>query len=207
VAIRAGSWRRPATPPSVVSLGTLKIHTADEPGALEVAEIAKIMLQARAPLVRHHAMWYLALLALPQGDPMRAHGWLSFSGHEERLSMLPLYPHEVAYDAERVRIAAAVGDEELADHAISIAERRASLNPDVHLGRLSAQRGDDGAAIAALDEALTIAARRSSAATASRRAPPASGRSAPPSAAPRPPSACSPPTPQSDGTSRPSPPR
>jgi DNA-binding CsgD family transcriptional regulator/tetratricopeptide (TPR) repeat protein len=117
--------------PSVVALGTLKIHTGDESGALEVAEIAKIMLQARAPGVRHHAMWYLALLALSQGDPMQAHGWLGSCGHEERLSMYPLYPHEVAYDAERLRIAAAVGDEELAEHGISIAERRASLNPDV----------------------------------------------------------------------------
>ena len=132
---------------------------------------------------------------------MRAHGWLSFFGHEERLSMFPLYPHEVAYDAERVRIAAAVGDEELAEHGISIAERRARLNPDVpscaaaathargiwsesaedlesavslyrggprplayasaleDLGRLLAQRGDNAAAIAALDEALKILAR------------------------------------------------
>lgn len=187
--------------PSVVSLGALKIHTADESGALEAAEIAKIMLQARAPVVRYHAMWYLALLALSQGDPMRAHGWLSFAGHEERLAMFPLYPHEVAYDAERVRIAAAVGDEELADHAISLAERRASLNPDVpscaaaaahargiwadsaehleravslyrggprplahssaleDLGRVLAQRGDNVAAIAVLDEALTILTR------------------------------------------------
>jgi DNA-binding CsgD family transcriptional regulator/tetratricopeptide (TPR) repeat protein len=187
--------------PSVVSLGALKIHTADESGALEAAEIAKIMLQARAPVVRYHAMWYLSLLALSQGDPMRAHGWLSFAGHEERLAMFPLYPHEVAYDAERVRIAAAVGDEELADHAISLAERRASLNPDVpscaaaaahargiwadsaehleravslyrggprplahasaleDLGRVLAQRGDNVAAIAALDEALTILTR------------------------------------------------
>jgi DNA-binding CsgD family transcriptional regulator len=117
--------------PSVVALGTLKIHTGDESGALEVAEIAKIMLQASAPGVRHHAMWYLALLALSQGDPMQAHGWLCSCGHEERLSMYPLYPHEVAHDAERVRIAAAVGDEELAEHGISIADRRASLNPDV----------------------------------------------------------------------------
>src|SRR5580698_10973025 len=61
--------------PSIVALGTLKIHTGDESGALEVAEIAKTMLQARAPCVRHHAMWYLALLALSQGDPMQAHGW------------------------------------------------------------------------------------------------------------------------------------
>jgi len=117
--------------PSVVALGTLKIHTGDKSGALEVAEIAKIMLQAKAPGVRHHAMWYLAFLALSQGDPMQAHGWLCSYGYEERLSMYPLYPHEVACDAERVRIASAVGDEQLAEHGISIAERRASLNPDV----------------------------------------------------------------------------
>ena len=73
--------------PSVVALGTLKIHTGDESGALEAAEIAKIMLQATAPCVRHHAMWYLALLALSQGDPMQAHEWLCSYGHEERLSM------------------------------------------------------------------------------------------------------------------------
>jgi DNA-binding CsgD family transcriptional regulator len=117
--------------PSVVALGTLKIRTGDESSALEVAEIAKVMLQARAPCVRHHAMWYLALLALSQGDAMQAHGWLCSSGYEERLVMFPLYPHEVAHDAERVRIAAAVGDEELAEHAISLAERRARLNPGV----------------------------------------------------------------------------
>ena len=35
---------------------------------------------------------------------MQAHEWLCSYGHEERLSMFPLYPHEVAYDAERVRI-------------------------------------------------------------------------------------------------------
>src|SRR6202034_1229963 len=64
-------------------------------------------------------------------DPMQAHGWLCSYGYEERLSMYPLFPHEVAYDAERVRIASAVGDEELAEHGISIAERRARLNPDV----------------------------------------------------------------------------
>jgi DNA-binding CsgD family transcriptional regulator len=117
--------------PSVVALGVIKIHTGDKAGALEVAEIAKIMLQATTPCVRHHAMWYLALLALSQDDPMQAHERLCSSGHEERLSMWPLYPHEAIYDAERVRIAAAVGDEELAQHGISIAERRASLNPDV----------------------------------------------------------------------------
>ena len=53
------------------------------------------------------------MLALSQGDLMQAHEWLCSYGHAEGLSMFPLYPHEVAHDAERVRIAAAVGDEEL----------------------------------------------------------------------------------------------
>ncbi len=117
--------------PSVVALASLRIHTGDELGTLEVAEIAKAMLDAEAPCVRHHAMWCLAMIALAGGDVMQAHGWLCASGHEERLSMWPLFPHEVAFDAERVRIAKAVADEELAEHAIAVAERRAELNPNV----------------------------------------------------------------------------
>ena len=121
----------PIHAPAVVALGKLKIHTADERDALEVAEIAKIMLNADAPCVSNHAMWYLAQLALAQGDAMAAHEWLCSKGFDERLSMFPLFPHEVTDDAERVRIAAAAADEELAEHAIDLAERRATLNPTV----------------------------------------------------------------------------
>ncbi len=45
--------------------------------------------------------------------------------------MFPLFPHEVTDDAERVRIAAAVGNAELADQAVSLAQRRADRNPGV----------------------------------------------------------------------------
>ena len=117
--------------PAVVALGKLKIHLGEELGALDVAEIAKLVLQSDAPYVRHHAMWYLALFALSQGDPMGAHVWLCSQGVEERLEIFPLFPHEVTDDAEQVRIAAAVGDEELAVHAISLAQRRAEQNPSV----------------------------------------------------------------------------
>jgi DNA-binding CsgD family transcriptional regulator len=117
--------------PAVVALGKLKIHTRDEVGALEVGEIAKVMYQSDTPFVKRHAMWYLALLSLSQGDPMGAHVWLCSLGMEERLGVFPLYPHEVTDDAELVRIAAAVGDEELADCVISMAQRRAELNPSV----------------------------------------------------------------------------
>jgi DNA-binding CsgD family transcriptional regulator len=121
----------PLHAPAVVALGKLKIHTADEREALEVAEIAKVMLDADAPCVSDHAMWYLARLALSQGDAMAAHEWLCTKGFERRLSMFPLFPHEATDDAERVRIAAAVADEELAEHAIALADRRAVLNSTV----------------------------------------------------------------------------
>ena len=117
--------------PAVVALGKLKIHMADETGALEVAEIAKVMIQSDTPFVRHHAVWYLARLSLSQGDPMGAHVWLCTQGFEERLRLFPLYPHEVTDDAEMVRIATAVGDEDLANHAISLATLRAERNPSV----------------------------------------------------------------------------
>ncbi len=117
--------------PAVVALGKLKIRLGDQTGALEAAEIAKVMLRSDTPYVRYHAAWYLALLALSQSDPMGAHVWLSSLGSDERLQMFPLYPHEVTDDAERVRIAAAVGDAELADQAISLAQRRADQNPGV----------------------------------------------------------------------------
>ena len=121
----------PLHAPAVVALGKLKIHTADERDAREVAEIAKIMLNAEAPCVSNHAMWYLAQLALARGDAMAAHEWLCAKGFDERLSMFPLFPHDVTDDAEWVRIAAAVADDELAERAISLADGRAALNPGV----------------------------------------------------------------------------
>lgn len=121
----------PLHAPAVVALGKLKIHTAEMSAAAEVAEIAKIMLGADAPCVTHHAMWYLSQWALAQGDAMAAHEWLCAKGSDQRLSMFPLFPHETTDDAERIRIAAAVADEELAEHAIALADRRAALNPAV----------------------------------------------------------------------------
>jgi len=121
----------PLHAPGVVALGKLKVHTGEERDALEVAEIAKVMLRANAPCVARHAMWCLATLALARGDAMAAHEWLCTKGFDERLSIFPLFPHEVTDDAELIRIAAAVADEQLAYQAMELAERRSSLNPTV----------------------------------------------------------------------------
>jgi DNA-binding CsgD family transcriptional regulator len=117
--------------PSVVALGKLKIHTGDERGAAEMAEIAKIMLQTSAPSVQSHAAWYLALHAMSQGKADKAHDWLCARGHDNRLKLFPLFPFEIEDDPQLVRIAVAAGDEELAKHVIEQAEHRCELNPGV----------------------------------------------------------------------------
>jgi DNA-binding CsgD family transcriptional regulator len=117
--------------PSVVALGKLKIHTGDERGAAEMAEIAKTMLPTSAPSVQAHAAWYLALHAMSQGQADEAHDWLCARGRDHRLKLFPLFPFEIEDDPQLVRIAVAVGDEELAQHAIEQAEHRCELNPGV----------------------------------------------------------------------------
>jgi DNA-binding CsgD family transcriptional regulator len=128
--------------PSVVALGKLKIHTNDERGALEVGEIAKVMLNTTALTVRKHAAWYLALLAMAHGDAMQAHRWLCSLGYAERLEIFPLFPMEIADDPQLVRIAAAAADEELADRVIDLAKRRSKLNPSIVSMRAMADQAE-----------------------------------------------------------------
>jgi DNA-binding CsgD family transcriptional regulator len=121
----------PLDAPSVVALGKLRMHTGDERGVTEVASVAKIMLRSEVTSVKHHAIWLLALLALSKGNPVQAHQWLLASGNAERLAVFPLFPVEAVDDPQLVRIATAVGDQELAERVIGQAERRLDLNPGV----------------------------------------------------------------------------
>ncbi len=116
---------------AVVALGRAKLHLGDERGAHEVAEIAKVMLTTTAPVVRRLAAWYLAVHAMATGDPSQAHRWLCALGETERLSVFPLFPTEVADDPLLVRMALAVGDDELAKAAAELAAHRHELNPGV----------------------------------------------------------------------------
>jgi DNA-binding CsgD family transcriptional regulator len=116
---------------SVVALGRTKLHIGDERAAQEIAEIAKVMLTATAPVVRKLAAWYLAVHAMTSGEPNQAHRWLCALGQTERLSLFPLFPMEVADDPLLVRIALAAGDMELAEAIARLAARRAELNPGV----------------------------------------------------------------------------
>ena len=116
---------------NIVALDKVKIHSGDYVGAREVGEMAKLMLRASAPAVQHHGAWYLALHAMSQGEPDVAHDWLGACGHTDRLELFPLFPFDIADDPQMVRIAVAVGDEELAGRTTEHAERRCELNPGI----------------------------------------------------------------------------
>ena len=116
---------------AVTALGRVKLHLGDERGAQEVAEIARVMLTATAPVVRKLAAWHLAVHSMASGHPDQAHDWLCTFGQTQRLSLFPLFPMEAADDPLLVRMALAAGDEELARAATDIAARRYELNPGV----------------------------------------------------------------------------
>ncbi len=132
-------------------LGQVRIHTGDERGAREVADMCQIVLETSAPGPRRHAAWYLASYAMAGGRSAEAHQRLLTLGHAERLSIFPLFPHDVANDPELLRIALAVGDDELVAHVVEIAERRQRLNPGhrsalaiaAHVRGLASRRADD----------------------------------------------------------------
>ena len=115
----------------VVALGRVAIHTGDSRQLRQMVEIATTMLDERTPGVRRHAAWLLSLQATADGDPSRAHRWLCVMGEPERMRLLPRLWLDVADEAEMVRMALAVGDQELAESAAEQAGHRAHLNPDV----------------------------------------------------------------------------
>ncbi len=117
------------------ALGRVALHTGDRGQARQAAEIAHVMLGQSAPSVRRHAAWLLALQAMADGDPPGAHRWLCALGEDERMSILPLFPMDVADEPRLVHIALAAQDHELAVHAAASAQRRSAGRSRVHQPR------------------------------------------------------------------------
>jgi len=126
----------------VSALGRVALHTGDRGLARQATEIAHVMLDQSVPSVRGHAAWVLALQAMADGDPPGAHRWLCALGEDERMSILPLFPMDVADEARLVRIALAAQDHELAVHAVASAQRRSALNPDIRSLAAAAAHAD-----------------------------------------------------------------
>jgi DNA-binding CsgD family transcriptional regulator len=116
---------------NVAALGRIRIHTGDQRAADDVARICEVMLETSAPSARRHAAWFLARHSMALGAAADAHRWLRALGHDERLSIFRLFPHDPADDPELVRIALANGDDELAASVVDVTERCYQLNPSV----------------------------------------------------------------------------
>jgi DNA-binding CsgD family transcriptional regulator len=115
----------------VVALGRLALHTGDDRQVRQTSEMAKSMLDESTPGIRRHAAWFLSLQAAAEGEPRQAHQWLCAMGEQERMHVITRIWPDFADDAHLVRIAAAVGDRELAESAVADATRRAELSPGV----------------------------------------------------------------------------
>ena len=116
---------------AVAALGRAALHLGDRARSRLVTQIARVMIDQGAPSVRRHAAWILALRATADGDDAGAHRWLGAGGDDERRSIVPLFPMDVADEARLVHIALGVQDHELAVDACAAAQRRAELNPGV----------------------------------------------------------------------------
>src|SRR5207244_5651260 len=86
----------------VAALGRIALHTGDRGQARQATEIAQVMLDQSAPSVRRHAAWLLALQAMADGDPPGAYRWLCALGEDERTSIVPLFPMDVADEARLI---------------------------------------------------------------------------------------------------------
>jgi len=115
----------------VTALARVAVHLGDGASSRLVTQIARAFLQQGPPSVRRHAAWILALQAISAGDAAGAHGWLCANGEDERLSVLPLFPMDLADEVRLVHIALGADDHELALAACDAAQRRALLNPEV----------------------------------------------------------------------------
>src|SRR6202022_4841837 len=98
----------------------------------------------------------LAVGGMFYGDRHHAHRWLCTGGTDERLAIFPLFPFEAVDDPQLVRIAMAVGDDELAQRTEAQAERRSELNPGVKsLAAVAAYaRGFSSGTVSVVDRAV-----------------------------------------------------
>ena len=115
----------------IVALGRVALHQGNARLQQRTTALARGLLEDATPNFRRQAAWLLALQAMGTGDYGAAHGWLCALGEDQRTAILPLFPIDVTDEIPLVRIALAVGDDELAEVASGQAERRAQRNSHV----------------------------------------------------------------------------
>jgi DNA-binding CsgD family transcriptional regulator/tetratricopeptide (TPR) repeat protein len=117
---------------ALLTLGRIAVHTGDTRQTATCEAKARAMLETSVPEVRRQASWLLALVAMARKQPLAGRERLAAVGEDaSRTSILPIFPMDVTDPAQLARIAVEASDEDLAGAAVTIAEHRASLNPEV----------------------------------------------------------------------------
>ena len=116
---------------AVSALARVAMHLGDQGIMRSVDTIARAMVQQRAPSVRRHAEWILASQAAARGDAGNAHRWVCSLLDEARLSIVPLFPMDIADLPRMAAVALEVGDPELAQASRLLGEHLVELNPTV----------------------------------------------------------------------------
>jgi len=110
---------------AVMTLGQIALHMADDVLTRNAVANARKMIATGVPEVQRLASWLLALHAMAASRAEEACNVLSKSGP----SPIPIYPMDITDPPKLVRIALAASRGDLADHAVSVAEDRATKNP------------------------------------------------------------------------------
>ena len=116
---------------ALAARGRIAIHAGDARTARSLANHAEQALQHGALEVRRHVASFLVLHALAGGESGSARRRLAKFRGEHGVSVLPLLMLDTTDPVVLVRIALAAGDDGLAESAISAAQRRLDLTPDV----------------------------------------------------------------------------
>jgi DNA-binding CsgD family transcriptional regulator len=115
----------------LVALGRASLHLGDAVWRVRCAEIALGARDGATPTIRRHLCWLLTLLAAADGDFEAARSHLASLDDVAAEGLLPSLGYDVTDPPQLVRVALAIGDGDLVQHAVRVAEVRARRNPGV----------------------------------------------------------------------------
>jgi DNA-binding CsgD family transcriptional regulator/tetratricopeptide (TPR) repeat protein len=113
------------------ALGRIAVHTGDQRRASDLARLAEGVVTTGVPEARRHAAWFLVHHAMATGDLDLARAHLAQVGADGTGAARPLVAGDVTDAPRLVRLALALGDDELARLTVAAAEERTRRNPGV----------------------------------------------------------------------------
>jgi len=114
----------------LAALGRVALHTGNQRQSGTCERVARAAARTLPPEPRQHAAWLIAVLRMAVGDARGARAILT-EGRDPDMPVLPRFWADPSDPPQLVRIALACGDDQLAAHAVAIADRRSERNAGV----------------------------------------------------------------------------